>query len=218
MSLLWRRFSTFQQGKKFLRSLEVTSQPLTWSVVWSIHRQYVCPSGSSLSDSSHQELNEQTEERIPGNDVVSPEFTNRNPRNLEKMALAYKNKGWSQSLTRKNYWHRLFVKRSHRYVSAWVEHVDGHVPVQASTKEWAIKKHLYSTNDVVARRNLGRVIAQRCLESGIEYMTCSLRHHELESEGNKAFYDAMVEGGISFEEPKSIGDFITKHDYFPDNI
>lgn len=75
------------------------------------------------------------------------------------------------------------MKKTTRHVSAWVEHVNGHTPVRASTQEWAIKKHLYSTNDVVARRNLGRVLAQRCLEAGIEYMVCGLTKEELKAEG-----------------------------------
>lgn len=39
--------------------------------------------------------------------------------------------------------------------------------VSASTQEWAIKKYLRSTLDVPAAKLIGRILAQRCLESGM---------------------------------------------------
>ncbi|PIK49402.1 putative 39S ribosomal protein L18, mitochondrial [Apostichopus japonicus] len=215
MMALMKRLATPSAALTCARSLK--ARPLlTWSVVNFVQRNQNSLSANSYSTTSTTE-NEQCE-RVSENDTVSPEFVNRNPRNLEKMALAYKDKGWYKSHPRKEYWHKLFVKKTSRHVSAWVEHVNGHIPVKASTEEWAIKKHLYSTTDVVARRNLGRVLAQRCLEAGIEYMVCGLDTEELKGEGNKAFYDAMVGSGVTFEEPKPINDFVAKKDYLPENI
>lgn len=51
-----------------------------------------------------------------------------------------------------------------------MERSNGNVVLSASTREWAIKKHLYSPTGVTACRNLGRVMAQRCLEAGINFV------------------------------------------------
>lgn len=40
------------------------------------------------------------------NDVVAPAFTNRNPRNLEQLALARKERGWKTTWPRREFWHR----------------------------------------------------------------------------------------------------------------
>lgn len=65
---------------------------------------------------------------------------------------------------------RLRVIRTQHHVEARVEHRDGRVVVSACTREWAIKKHLYSTRNVVACESVGRVLAERCLEAGINFM------------------------------------------------
>lgn len=65
---------------------------------------------------------------------------------------------------------RLRLERTQHYVEAFVERCNGDVVVSASTREWAIKRHLYSPKGVAACRNLGRVMAQRCLEAGINFV------------------------------------------------
>lgn len=65
---------------------------------------------------------------------------------------------------------RLRLERTQHYVEAFVERSNGDVVVSASTREWAIKRHLYSPKGVAACRNLGRVMAQRCLEAGINFV------------------------------------------------
>lgn len=44
------------------------------------------------------------------NEVVSPTFVNRNPRNLEQMALAVKDRGWKTTWPHREFYHR---SRSH---------------------------------------------------------------------------------------------------------
>lgn len=78
---------------------------------------------------------------------------------------------------------RLFVTKTNRHITARIEHIKGNIVVQASTKEWAIKKHLYSTSDVSASENLGRVLADRCLESGINFVHNSMKKTDKEQEG-----------------------------------
>lgn len=74
--------------------------------------------------------------------------------------------------------------------------------VEASTSEWAIKKQLFKTADTSAYTNLGRVFAQRCVESGFFEMTCSLEP----AEGTKAseFLKALTEGGLVLKEPTRV--------------
>ena len=55
-----------------------------------------------------------------------------------------------------------------RHVTAYVNHNSGLKVVQASTKEFCISKHLHKTSDMAAAFNVGRVIALRCKESGLE--------------------------------------------------
>ncbi|KAL8186000.1 UNVERIFIED_CONTAM: hypothetical protein K2H54_061355 [Gekko kuhli] len=40
------------------------------------------------------------------NEIVAPDFTNRNPRNLEQLALARKERGWKTTWPKQEYWHR----------------------------------------------------------------------------------------------------------------
>ena len=66
--------------------------------------------------------------------------------------------------------YRLMLEISTRHVTGYVNHNSGRVVAEASTKEFCISKHLYKTCDVCAAYNVGRVLAQRCLESGMSRM------------------------------------------------
>ncbi|XP_072258362.1 large ribosomal subunit protein uL18m [Pyxicephalus adspersus] len=138
------------------------------------------------------------------NEIVNPEFTNRNPRNLERLSLAVKDRGWGTTWPTRAYWHRLHFERSGHHVTASVEHANGKVVLSASTKEWAMKKHLYSTVDAMACENVGRVLAQRCLEAGIHFMVFKEIPWIFRSESVQLFKKAMIEAGIVFNEPPRI--------------
>lgn len=79
-------------------------------------------------------------------------------------------------------------------------HFENGPVVQASTKEWCVKKQLYKTGDTSAYVNLARVFAKRCLMSGIIEMTMKPSH------GLKIgkFLDILNENGLSLEEPAEI--------------
>ncbi|NXM30556.1 RM18 protein, partial [Oxyruncus cristatus] len=156
-------------------------------------------------------LKTETEVNTSENEVVAPDFTNRNPRNLEQLALARKERGWKTTWPKREFWHRLRLERTQHYIEAFVERSNGDVVVSASTREWAIKRHLYSPKGVTACKNLGRVMAQRCLEAGInfvnfkaiipwEYRCDSASTHLLIPE----FEKAMEEGGVVLREPRRI--------------
>ncbi|XP_052530356.1 39S ribosomal protein L18, mitochondrial [Tympanuchus pallidicinctus] len=139
------------------------------------------------------------------NEVVSPEFTNRNPRNLEQLALARKERGWKTTWPKREFWHRLRLERTQHYVEAFVERSNGNVVLSASTREWAIKRHLYSPKGVTACRNLGRVMAQRCLEAGINFVNFkAVIPWERRCDSIQEFEKAMTEGGVVLREPRRI--------------
>uniref|UniRef100_A0A0A9X8W3 Large ribosomal subunit protein uL18m n=1 Tax=Lygus hesperus TaxID=30085 RepID=A0A0A9X8W3_LYGHE len=128
---------------------------------------------------------------------------NRNPRNLEKLCIAYRPSGWWLETPGRNYWHKLFIEKNSRNVSAYIQHYTGAVPLTASTREWAIKKHLFSSIDRSAYVNLGRILAHRCLQSGITEMICDHQPPKEEPKTNvEAFLVEMLNGGVSLEEPE----------------
>ncbi|XP_071790877.1 large ribosomal subunit protein uL18m-like [Asterias amurensis] len=157
-----------------------------------------------------------TNERLSENDDVSPNFLNRNPRNLERMGVARRDKGWGQSHPRRSYWHKLHFEKSNRHIKAYVQHYNGSVVVSASTKEWAIKKFVYSTSDVAAAENIGRILALRCLECGIGNLHWNIDEDMLQFERIEAFVKAMEDGGIILSEPEEVFDFRKPIDYFPE--
>lgn len=155
-----------------------------------------------LSTSGTPESKPETES--VGNEAVAPEFTNRNPRNLELLGVARKERGWGTVWPSREFWHRLRVIRTQHHVEALVEHWNGQIVVSASTREWAIKKHLYSTRNVVACETIGRVLAQRCLEAGINFMVYQPTPWEAASDSMKCLQSAMTEGGVVLKEPRRI--------------
>lgn len=77
---------------------------------------------------------------------------------------------------------RLNLEQSNRHTTGQVVHYTGTIVVSASTREWSIKQQLYSTADVNAAENIGRILAQRCLESGITEVYTELEQFKDSSE------------------------------------
>ncbi|XP_059201844.1 39S ribosomal protein L18, mitochondrial [Centropristis striata] len=137
------------------------------------------------------------------NEAVSPTFVNRNPRNLEQMALAVKERGWKTTWPRREFYHRLEINRSQHHVTAQVFSSSSPDPVlTCSTKEWGIKKELASTNCVAACQAVGEVLAQRCHQAGITRMVYRDIPWTYRSDAVQAFRSAMKEGGIRLSEPR----------------
>ena len=63
---------------------------------------------------------------------------------------------------------RLIFTPSLCHSTAYVNHNNGTKVVKASTTELAIARHLYKTSDVCAAYNVGRVVALRCKEMGLQ--------------------------------------------------
>ncbi|CAK6956588.1 S ribosomal protein L18%2C mitochondrial [Scomber scombrus] len=137
------------------------------------------------------------------NEAVNPTFVNRNPRNLEQMALAVKDRGWKTVWPHREFYHRLVFSRTQHHVTAEVFSSSSPVPVlSCSTKEWAVKKELASTNCVAACQAVGEVLAHRCHQAGITRMVYKAIPWTYRSDAVQSFRAAIKNGGITLSEPR----------------
>ncbi|ODN04316.1 39S ribosomal protein L18, mitochondrial [Orchesella cincta] len=142
---------------------------------------------------------------FPSNDSIIPKFiNNRNPKNLEKLRIGEKPKGWCFEKEDKKFWNRVTLDISSRHISASIIHYLGQSPVMASSKEWCIKKYLYSTNDACAAKLVGQVLAQRCLQAGITEVACFFTPDERKKEKVSLFIKAIEDFGVGLMEPPQI--------------
>ncbi|KAL0974099.1 hypothetical protein UPYG_G00215370 [Umbra pygmaea] len=140
---------------------------------------------------------------IDNNEAVKPLFVNRNPRNLEQMALAVKDRGWKSTWPCQKFYHRLVLSRSQKHVTAEVFAYGDPVPVvSCSTREWAVKQELASTHCVAASQAVGEVLAQRCRQAGITRMVYRHIPWQYRSDSVQSFRTAVKEGGLTLSEPR----------------
>ncbi|XP_031835033.1 mitochondrial ribosomal protein L18 [Nomia melanderi] len=127
------------------------------------------------------------------------EVRNRNPRNLERLRIARKPIGYALDKQGFSYWHKLVISSTQRYVTGEIHHFENGPVIRVSTKEWGLKKQLYSLNDSSAHINVGRVLAQRCLECGI----CEVFFDEENAVKSKdlLLVEELKKAGISLSEP-----------------
>ncbi|XP_071860054.1 mitochondrial ribosomal protein L18 [Bombus fervidus] len=142
--------------------------------------------------------------QIHGNaEIVSncKEIRNRNPRNLERLRIARKPIGYALDKRESGYWHKLVVHTSQRHVTAEICHFENGPIITISSKDWGLKKQLYSTNDCIAYKFVGRMLAQRCLESGISEIYLNKSSFVI---GKKvqSLIDTLLESGICLQEPE----------------
>ncbi|XP_011314213.1 39S ribosomal protein L18, mitochondrial [Fopius arisanus] len=128
------------------------------------------------------------------------EVSNRNPRNLEMLRIARKPTGYHLERVTRQFWHQLVITRGVRHLEVHVEHIENGPVITASTKEWSLKKCLYSYNDSSAYMNMGRVLAERCLESGI--FAVHVSPHLPKGGKVDLLLSKLKEGGVDLVEPK----------------
>ncbi|KAK3908638.1 39S ribosomal protein L18, mitochondrial [Frankliniella fusca] len=164
-----------------LRALQRHSQN-----VLSLHSR---PNSSASSPSTVKSNN---------NSLIRPVFHNRNPRNLELMTIAQKPEGYHLERFKVSYWHKLIVSVNQSKLTADIVHNNGSTVISASTGEFGIRKFLYRPTDVCAYKTIGKVIAQRCLESGINSVFCDIVFEE----GTKLSFlmEEAKKTGLSMEE------------------
>ncbi|XP_050451963.1 39S ribosomal protein L18, mitochondrial [Cataglyphis hispanica] len=126
------------------------------------------------------------------------EVVNRNPRNLERLRIARKPQGYHLEVPGRTYWHKLYLIKKPRYITAEVRHFENGSVITVSSMEWALKKQLYRGTDGSAYINVGRVLAQRCLEAGI----CEMKvDAELIGEKSELLIQQLKNNGICLTEP-----------------
>ncbi|KAH9285629.1 39S ribosomal protein L18, mitochondrial [Echinococcus granulosus] len=128
----------------------------------------------------------------------------------ELMGIADKTAGWEFQAPRRDFWHKIVLERDKHHTVGKVVHKTSGAVLSASTQESAISKQLYSTVDVSAAENIGRILAYRCHCMGITAVLFDTVETPLTSTRNKAFYDALLESGLELEElslprPESYG-------------
>ncbi|EZA49632.1 hypothetical protein DMN91_006103 [Ooceraea biroi] len=125
------------------------------------------------------------------------EIINRNPRNLERLRIGRKPAGYGLNVPEHAYWHKLSVVRKPRHIIAEVRHFEFGPVVTASSAEWALRRQLYRGSDSSAYINIGRVLAQRCLEAGI----CEMKvDPALTGEKNELLVGEVKKSGIILRE------------------
>ncbi|MFH4983008.1 hypothetical protein AB6A40_009717 [Gnathostoma spinigerum] len=134
-------------------------------------------------------------------------FVNRNPRNLELLGFQPHPSGFDlevrRNVLRSTY--RINFVQSKSHLDASVEHWRNGIVLSASTREKAISSQLYSKTDTSAALNIGRVLAIRCLMSGILFATPSQSPENIDkNEHEKQFYKALVDGGLCIKELEPI--------------
>ncbi|CAB3403242.1 unnamed protein product [Caenorhabditis bovis] len=141
-------------------------------------------------------------------------FVNRNPRNNELIGRQIPNSGYQFEADRDVrsfiYKIELVEGKSHRE-GRLIHHEDG-VVLSASTREPQISDQLYSNTDTSAAMNIGRILALRCLQSGIHFAKPAATKDVIEkSQHQKHFFDALQKEGLILNEPEPI-----EHNYESD--
>jgi large subunit ribosomal protein L18 len=99
---------------------------------------------------------------------------------------------------------RIFVDMSGKKIVARVEHFTGKTIVSVSSDTPEIKQYLFSTQDSSAVINVARVLADRCLQFGINQIHF-LKDIEFEkSKKMQLFYKTLIDNGLQLEEPEFI--------------
>ncbi|KER21722.1 hypothetical protein T265_10027 [Opisthorchis viverrini] len=99
---------------------------------------------------------------------------------------------------------RVYLEKTAHHTTGIVVHSSNSVVTSASTREPSIQKHLYSCVDVSAAENIGHILAYRCLQCGLVSLFFDTVEASLTNESIKAFYDALLEGGLTLQEPDEI--------------
>uniref|UniRef100_A0A0N5A9K0 Uncharacterized protein n=1 Tax=Syphacia muris TaxID=451379 RepID=A0A0N5A9K0_9BILA len=140
---------------------------------------------------------------------------NRNPRNLEMLGLQPKPLGYELDLDRlqRSFIYKTRLLHFPKYMKAELLHYKDGVVIDASTKENEIATQLYRFIPVTstltllfmpysaAALNIGRVLAMRCLMSGIHCVSIANTEHEIQrSQHLRLFYEGLKEEGLLLGE------------------
>ncbi|KAG7208757.1 hypothetical protein KM043_014952 [Ampulex compressa] len=125
------------------------------------------------------------------------EIRNRNPRNLERLRIARKPVGFKLEKNNISYWHKLVIRPAARRIVAEVQHYQNGPVITVSSTDWYLRKQLYRTTDATAYISVGRVLAHRCLQSGIVEMFSE----KVEGQKTNLLVEQLESQGILLQEP-----------------
>jgi ribosomal protein L18 len=135
--------------------------------------------------------------------TISSRLLNRNPRTLEWQNLQWRSTGWPLQYPPKDYLHRARLLSSGRHLIAQIDHYyTGNVCVQATTREWSIRKHLATYKDRSVAYNLALILAQRAEQSGITKIYFGHPHDSRYEKSSRLqyFYRGLIDSNIEFEQ------------------
>uniref|UniRef100_A0A914BUB5 Large ribosomal subunit protein uL18m n=1 Tax=Acrobeloides nanus TaxID=290746 RepID=A0A914BUB5_9BILA len=134
-------------------------------------------------------------------------FINRNPRNLELLRLQRKPSGYDFERNRevRNYIYKAVFRTTKNHSEGRIVHYESGTILTASTKEKQINDQLVSATDANAAINVARVLADRCLKSGIhECLAGTYKNDPNKNHLTDLFFEALGQSGIKLQEPPMI--------------
>jgi large subunit ribosomal protein L18 len=135
--------------------------------------------------------------------TISSRLLNRNPRTLEWQNLQWRSTGWSLQYPPKDYLHRVRLLSSGRHLIGQIDHFyTGNICVQASTREWAIRKHLATCKDRSVAYNLALILSERAEQCGITKIYFGHPHDKRYEKSSRLqyFYRGLIDSNIEFEQ------------------
>uniref|UniRef100_A0A0N5BW73 39S ribosomal protein L18, mitochondrial n=1 Tax=Strongyloides papillosus TaxID=174720 RepID=A0A0N5BW73_STREA len=130
-------------------------------------------------------------------------YINQNPRNLELMGIQHRLSGNCFEKKREimNSTYKVIFSGSKSNTEASVYHYKSGLILTASTREHGISSQLFSNTDRFAALNIGRVLADRLKQCGIEMVVPCFEKDEVErSQKKQAFLKALTEKGIKIKD------------------
>ncbi|CAD6187821.1 unnamed protein product [Caenorhabditis auriculariae] len=134
-------------------------------------------------------------------------FINRNPRNNElvgrqKFPTGYQ---FEKDRAHRSFIYKVALVESKAHQEGFLVHYRDGVVLSASTREAEISQQLYSNTDACAALNIARVLAMRCLQSGIHFARPSASEEEIaKSKHQKHFFEALRSEGLTLQEPEPV--------------
>ncbi|CAG7722373.1 unnamed protein product [Allacma fusca] len=178
--------------------------PLQWNVT---------PWAKSLATTAT--VSQNTTSSPPNSSIVPGTIQNRNPRNLEKLRIGEKPSGWNLDNPGNCYWNKIVLEVSNKHIDAKIVHFSGQVAVRASTQEWCINKQLVSSKDNLAFEIVAKVLAHRCLQTGLLEVHSFFNEEDLQKEKIKTFVKALEDGGLTLKEPDQLMEHERVHLNYP---
>ncbi|CEF66411.1 39S ribosomal protein L18, mitochondrial [Strongyloides ratti] len=142
-------------------------------------------------------------------------FVNQNPRNLELMGIQYRPSGncFEKNRKKMNAIYKTVFNGGKSHTEASVYHYKTGLVLSVSTRESGISNQLPSTTDRFAAFNIGKVLADRLKQCGIEMVVPCFEEGEIERSHKKQFFvNALLENGIKLMDYSEVEPSIKNND------